>query len=231
MAASQPALPHAGSILMVAIDGHRLTQEEKHFLQASQVAGIILFKRNIRNKEQLQDLIQEIQDLRSSEEPMLIGIDQEGGRVSRLDFVPNLGPCLHLFPGSGPESLERLYQYGKDLGSALRELGIHINFAPVADILTEPSNHAIGDRVFGVTAPEVVSRCGAFLDGLQWSGTQGCLKHFPGQGDAKGDTHETSITIPLSREILETRELVPFRELMHKAPMIMISHCIYPALS
>lgn len=226
----------AAAVLVCAVEGRSLTQSERDFFERIPVSGITLFGRNI-DHDRPQDvlaLIHEIQTLRSSAAPeAIIAIDQEGGRVARLKPpFPNQGPAMKLASGlATAQALDHLRAYGLQVGSALKSLGINVNFAPVLDILTEPENTAIGDRAFGTHAAEVISRAGAFLGGLQRSGVKGCLKHFPGQGDAKVDTHVGRAVVEAPRPLLEERELAPFRALLPVAPMVMIAHCIYPALA
>jgi beta-N-acetylhexosaminidase len=222
----------AGSLLMVAVEGVTLTDDEKTFLRDMRPAGVTLFRRNLSDDiKQIQTLISDIQGTQGHKAPLFIAVDQEGGRVSRLSMVPDYGPAKGLFPGTSASTLSDKEAYGRRLGEALLDLGFNVNFAPVLDILTNENNLAIGDRVFGAD-PEVVRlRAGAFLGGLQGSGILGCLKHFPGQGDAGGDTHKSSIVIEVSRDQLIAREWVPFMGLLDKCSLIMASHCIYPALS
>ena len=157
---------------------------------------------------------------------------QEGGRVRRLkEPFPNLGPALHISGGNDDKgSIEQIFNYGHCVGLRLKELGINVNFAPVLDCLSNPKNDAIGDRSFASSPNKVVSRAGAYLRGHQEAGIYGCLKHFPGQGDASHDTHLQSTAINASSLQLEQRELVPFVELLPEAELVMISHCIYPAI-
>jgi beta-N-acetylhexosaminidase len=128
------------------------------------------------------------------------------------------------------KALAGIKTYAKDLGKALLSLGINVNFAPVCDILTEPTNTAIGDRCFGTDLDSVEARARAFLEGLQEGGVLGCLKHFPGQGDAKADTHYHQAVIDADEETLMRREIAAFVDMLLLSPMVMISHCIYPAL-
>ena len=214
------------------MEGTFLTTDERAWLSKRQPAGVTLFKRNLSDTDQIKNLVEEIQSTRHpSLPPLIIAIDQEGGRVSRMpeDF-PNEGPCLNLYPGIEKASLNNLQEYGKKVGRALREHGINTNFAPVCDILTNEENTAIGDRAFGTYAQEVIPRAQAFMQGLQQAGSFSCLKHFPGQGDADADTHLRPSSIKHSMDILDSRELTPFKTLAPGAEMIMISHCIYPAL-
>lgn len=222
----------ASAVVVAAIEGDRLTQDELAFFRDEPVAGVTLFRRNLSpHFSQIRQLTREIQETRAAgTPPMIIAIDQEGGRVARLPQpFPNLGPAQALFEGrSDPDALLKMENYGYVVGSSLLQLGVNVNFAPVVDVLTNPGNDAIGDRVFG-TEPESVSlRAGAFLKGMQAAGVYGCLKHFPGQGDAAVDTHLGSARVDVPLPQLETRELVPFQKLLPQAPMVMVSHCIYP---
>ena len=221
----------AASVITGSLEGKQLTRDEAKFLEDNSPAGLTLFGRNIDQENHLQvlDLCKNIQT--SSSLRRLIMIDQEGGRVARLKGqFPNLGSSLTVEGGSdAPDALTRIEAYGKQVGVALRELGINVNFAPVLDILTEPTNTAIGDRVWGLEPLSVLNRSRAWLSGLQSEGILGCIKHFPGQGDAKLDTHLSEAVIDLPKTTMEERELAPFRGLLGSSPMVMISHCIYPA--
>lgn len=227
----------AGAVLICAVEGSALSKEERAFYAAVPTSGLTVFTRNFPPADYrgVNALLAELQNLRpAGAPPLIVAIDQEGGRVNRLrpwsDF-PNKGPALHLADGSCDDAaLQSIYDYAATVGRALRAVGINTNFAPVCDIDTEPTNTAIGDRCFGKDALSAAKRAGAFLGGLQSSGVLACLKHFPGQGDAKVDTHAGKGVIPLARAVLDARELLPFRALMPQAPMVMISHCIYPAL-
>ena len=225
----------AAAVLSGAIEGRELSQEELRFLKRESPAGLTLFGRNIDPDDHslLAELTATIQSsAQMGVPPLLISIDQEGGRVARLKApFPNGGPAMALAGGrSDQEATNEIRAYGEDIGKSLLRLGINCNFAPVVDILTQETNHAIGDRAFGRDAATVVIRAGAFLVGMNSTGLLSCLKHFPGQGDALIDTHLGTAKIPLSKDMLQKRELFPFRSLHKNAPMIMVSHCIYSAL-
>ena len=225
----------ASAVLIAAVEGLELTPDEERFFRVESPAGVTLFRRNIPqdNYPQVGHLNQSLQNLRPTDAPpMVIAIDQEGGRVSRIPApFPNLGPAMTIAGGRTDSSaLKILQQYGQDVGRDLLKIGINVDFAPVLDILTEPTNTAIGDRCFGLTADQVTVRAEAFLAGLQSEKVLGCLKHFPGQGNACVDTHHTTAMIDASLQTLITRELAPFRALVQKCPMVMISHSNFPAL-
>ena len=223
-----------GAVLMTATESFDPSREEIEFFKTYQPAGITLFRRNIPHPFfRLKESIQRLQELRDKDNPpFLISIDQEGGRVARIQKpFPNLGPCLDVMASLSNENSESfMSEYGYVVGASLLGLGINTNFAPVTDVLTNEKNDAIGDRVFGRDPESVVKGAGAFLSGMQNAGVFGCLKHFPGQGDADFDTHKDSVEIELDLESLSARELVPFKALCQQSEMVMISHCIYPAL-
>jgi beta-N-acetylhexosaminidase len=224
----------AGNVIVGALEGTEITPEEVSLLCRAKLAGITLFKRNITPafSQDLRTLNQRVQGLRpAGNPPLIVAIDQEGGRVSRLPPpFPDAGPAFHLFESLAPAArATAIEQYAWGVGTCLVGLGVNVNFAPCADIITNAQNTAIGDRAFADNAPTVTLLAGAFLEGLRNAGVAGCLKHFPGQGDASADTHTAGATIPLSRADLERRELVPFMNLLAMAPMVMMSHCTYPA--
>lgn len=222
----------ASAVILAAFEGVTLTGEEKACFQSLPPAGFTLFRRNMAdNYPSIRQLTAELQPSGKAL-PLMIAIDQEGGRVARLRSpFPNAGPAMNLAAGARDQAaLQEIYNYAYIVGTSLLGLGINVNFAPVLDILTCEENVAIGDRCFGRDALSVQERAGAFLRGMQATGVLGCLKHFPGQGDANHDTHESGTRIEASRSLLEERELSPFVALLAESPMVMISHALYPAL-
>jgi beta-N-acetylhexosaminidase len=225
----------ASAVLVAAVEGLDLTPEEERFFREESPAGVTLFRWNIPQDRyhEVAALNQKLQSTRPSGDPrLLIAVDQEGGRVSRFPApFPNRGPALKLEGGKEDSaSLRSIREYGQLVGAELLSVGVNVNFAPVLDIFTEPANTAIGDRCFGFSREAVSARAGAFLRGMQAERVMGCLKHFPGQGDAKVDTHLGAAWMDLSLQTLLEREMFPFRELMELCPMIMISHSIFAVM-
>ncbi|SMF29463.1 beta-N-acetylhexosaminidase [Pseudobacteriovorax antillogorgiicola] len=219
----------ASQILVAALEGLTLSQEEQSFFKRECPAGVTLFRRNLSSSfVAIRSLCQQLHSLLDRNFPPVIAIDQEGGRVSRIPSpFPNLGAPQDI---QDPIEIgEQIYleNYGFIMGSSLRGLGINVNFAPVCDVNTNPSNIAIGDRAFSNEPKHAARRAEAFLNGLQSSGVKGCLKHFPGQGDAGDDTHLKGTTIPISRDVLWDRELLPFRSMLSMASMVMLSHAVF----
>jgi beta-N-acetylhexosaminidase len=224
----------ASAVILAALEGLSLSAEEQKCFQRLPPAGFTLFRRNLSPEfARVRRLCTNLHDLvNGNVPPMMLAIDQEGGRVARLKQpFPDGGPAMLLAEGRvDTDALLSIENHGYIVGSALAGLGINVNFAPVVDILSNEDNTAIGDRCFGRTSETVTQRAFAYLHGLQASGVQGCLKHFPGQGDAGADTHEQGTVIDVSMETLLNRELMPFLALMNECPMVMISHAVYPAL-
>jgi beta-N-acetylhexosaminidase len=224
----------ASAILVAALEDKWPSDAERRFFEREQPAGVTLFRRNVAGRFQdVRALTTELQSTRAAgAPPLMIAVDQEGGRVARLRApFPDQGPAAGLMAGSDElPALELLENYGLIVGLALKGLGFNVDFAPVLDVQMEQTSDAIGDRAFGRSPLAVTRRAGAFFDGLSSSGVLGCLKHFPGQGAASADTHHGAALIERSREELSSFELAPFRELLPRAPMVMISHCTYGAL-
>ena len=152
------------------------------------IGGLILYAWNIKDKQQLAKLISDIRALNGK--PLLC-IDEEGGRIARIAKNENfdvevIGPMADIGKTGDPKNA---YHAGNVIGTYLTKYGFDIDFAPVADVNTNPDNIIIGDRAFSdkpeVAAPMVVN----YLQGLKDAGVTGCVKHFPGHGDTKTDTH------------------------------------------
>jgi len=177
----------AGAVILAAVESTQLTKDEEAFFARAPVSGVTLFARNIPRENYLAPvsaLTKNLQSLRpASRPPLMIAIDQEGGRVNRMPSpFPNFGPAQKLEGGSTKkDALERLRAYAADVGRALKACGINTDFAPVMDVITEPTNTAIGDRSFATDSDGVIARGGAFLAGLCESGVLPCLKHFLGR--------------------------------------------------
>ena len=164
--------------------------------------------------------INEIQ--KESVTPLLIAIDGETGLGFRMDstVVYPTAQCLGAITN---DSL--LYSMGKDLGKQFKELGIHINFAPVADINTNPANPIINHRSFGENKKNIANKAWLLASGMQDEGIIAVAKHFPGHGDTKIDSHNSLPLMNHSKERIETIEAFPFRYLSEKGILgIMSAH-------
>lgn len=188
------------------------------------VGGIALFSRNITSAEQLPMFISDLQS--SSKYPLFIAVDEEGGRVARIansDFF-NVASYKSMEDIGKSGDASKAEEVGRQIGSYLKELGFNLDFAPVADTNTNPQNIVIGDRSYGSDPALVARMVSAQLDGLHKSGIIGTLKHFPGHGDTKDDTHSGYVSVNKSWDELKACELVPFISALDKADTIMVSH-------
>lgn len=188
------------------------------------VGGIALFSRNITSAEQLPMFISDMQS--SSKYPLFIAVDEEGGRVARIansDFF-NVASYKSMEDIGKSGDASKAEEVGRQIGSYLKELGFNLDFAPVADTNTNPQNIVIGDRSYGSDPALVARMVSAQLDGMHDSGIMGTLKHFPGHGDTKDDTHSGYVSIEKTWDELKECELVPFITALPKADMVMVSH-------
>ncbi|MGI6732528.1 MAG: glycoside hydrolase family 3 protein [Anaerovoracaceae bacterium] len=204
---------------------------ENEPLKTYPVGGIALFGEDISTPEQLTDFIKDIQ--RQSKIPLFIGIDEEGGSVSRIGSSPEFDVPRYESMGKIGESgdPENAYHAGVAIGTYLAQYGINLNFAPVADINTNPENIVIGDRSFGDDPDLVAQMVLSNISGLQESEVMSCVKHFPGHGDTKGDTHDGYVSIEKTWEELKEQELIPFIASLHTTDMVMISHITAPNIT
>lgn len=188
------------------------------------VGGIALFSRNITSAEQLPMFISDLQS--SSKYPLFIAVDEEGGRVARIansDFF-NVASYKSMEDIGKAGDASKAEEVGRQIGFYLKELGFNLDFAPVADTNTNPQNIVIGDRSYGSDPALVARMVSAQLDGMHDSGIMGTLKHFPGHGDTKDDTHSGYVSIEKTWDELKECELVPFITALPKADMVMVSH-------
>src|SRR5688572_1439217 len=193
-----------------------------------ELGGIVLFKRNLGSPIEVARLVAAFDEKAPIDRPLLVAIDQEGGRVARLGRpVLELPPMRRLGERDDPELTRRA---GRVLGGQLAALGVTTNFAPVLDVDTHPANPVIGDRSFGRDA-ETVTRHGlAFAHGLAAGGILACGKHFPGHGDTELDSHLALPRLTHAWERLERVELAPFRAACGDLQMIMTAHVVFEAI-
>ena len=223
----------AGQRIMAGFEGTAAPSSLLARVRAGRVGGVILFGRNIETAAQTAALIAALQEaaLASSlEAPLLTGIDQEGGRVSRLSDDFTLFPAARGFGDAGEPALAR--EAARVTGAELEAIGVNVNLAPALDILTNPECAVIGDRAFGESSQVVAQMGEAVTQGLQETGVAACAKHFPGIGDMAPDPHEELPTSRLTLDELRARELEPFRHLIRRAPpaCIMAAHAVFEAI-
>lgn len=161
--------------------------------------------------------------------PLAVSVDEEGGRVARLSALIGSAPSARVLAQS--DSPEQVYQLALDRGSAMRGLGINVDFAPVVDVSAAPDNTVIGDRSFSSDPEAVTEYAGAYAKGLRDAGLLPVLKHFPGHGRASGDSHMNGVVTP-PLDQLQQSDLVPYRTLTLQAPVgVMVGHMQIPGLT
>ncbi|HTL06072.1 MAG TPA: beta-N-acetylhexosaminidase [Gemmatimonadales bacterium] len=210
--------------------GGEPTQYDAHarfLVEDLQAGGIVLLGRNLESPVQIAELTRTLQE--RAQRPLLIGIDQEGGRICRLP-LPGF-----TFPGSRAlgaiDKPDVTREVSRAIGEQLLALGVNVDFSPTLDINNNPRNPIIGVRAFAEDAVTVTRHGVAAIEGFREAGIMPVVKHFPGHGDTSGDSHLELPCLPVTRERLEEVELVPFRAAIAAgAPAVMTTHILFPAL-
>jgi beta-N-acetylhexosaminidase len=213
---------------MIGFTGTTVSPELARLLKEYRPGGVIVFSRNLESVEQISALTNHLQKL-SPHSPLLISIDQEGGRVSRLPKSFTIfPPCLLL---GRCNSYELAYAAAAVTAAELRAVGINMNMAPVLDVHSNPDNPIIGDRAFGST-PSLVAEMGqATIAALQDNRVVACGKHFPGHGDTAADSHKELPIVAAPIQRLRDVEWPPFEHaIKHGAATLMTAHVRYDAL-
>ncbi|MBW0013053.1 glycoside hydrolase family 3 N-terminal domain-containing protein, partial [Mycobacterium sp.] len=160
--------------------------------------------------------------------PLAVGVDEEGGRVSRLKSLIGEAPSPRQLAQT--RTPQQVHDLEVERGKKMRDLGITIDFAPVVDVTDAPDG-VIGDRSFSADPNTVTAYAGAYAQGLRDAGLLPVLKHFPGHGHGSGDSHKGGVTTPPLSE-LQTNDLVPYRTLVAQLPVaVMIGHLQVPGLT
>lgn len=189
--------------------------------------GIIIMGGNVESDQQIIELTETLQS--GSKIPLFIGIDEEGGKVSRLGNAPgvtfdNVGAMQTIGDTGDPN---KAYEAGTTLGSGLSAYGFNMDFAPVADVLTNPANYEIGSRSFGTDANQVAAMVTAEIQGLHEQGVGATTKHFPGHGGVIGNSHNSLQYIDTSVEDLRKTEFIPFQSAIQAdTDAVLISHLV-----
>ena len=202
----------------------------KKALEQYPVGGVIYFKQNISSSDQIKEMIDNT--VSYCRYPLFIAVDEEGGDVARVREALKLEKTPTAQELGENNSFDDTKNTYKEIGSYLAEYGFNLDFAPVGDVLTNPDNKAIGNRSFGEDAALVSDMVGGAIDGLHESNMVTCVKHFPGQGGADADTHQTLASISGSRADMEACELIPFKTAIeHGVDMIMVGHVSTPGIT
>ncbi|MFC6547209.1 beta-N-acetylhexosaminidase [Cohnella cellulosilytica] len=222
-------IAQVGQRMMAGFDGPRLDDKFISLVKKWKIGNVILFKWNVTDKEQLQELCEDIQRLVIQEtgRPAFIAIDQEGGAVSRLSDDATRVPGAMAIAATGDPA--NAYSAGKITGLELRALGVNFNLSPVLDVNSNDANPVIGVRSYGERPETVIRYALPMMRGLDDSGTLSCGKHFPGHGDTSVDSHLALPVVDKTMDELRSVELAPFQAAVEAGiPAIMSSHIVFP---
>ena len=209
--------------LMVDIAGTWLTAEDRHLLRQPEVAGLIVFARNIEHPRQVRELTTAIRALRPD---LILAVDQEGGRVQRLRQGFVRLPAMRELAGK-PNALQLAESCGWIMATEVLAVGLDLSFAPVLD-LDHQRSAVVGTRAFESDPLRATTLAGAFIKGMNAAGMAACGKHFPGHGWAEADSHVAIPTDERTLEQLRAADLVPFTHLSKQLAAVMPAHVIYP---
>lgn len=219
-----------GQMIMIGIDGTTLDETASSLIEDRHIGGVIFYKENIGGLSASVKLVNSLKAANADNDaPLLLGVDQEGGKVSRLPEDFEKIPDNATVGKSGDADLAE--EMGGLLAAEVRTMGFNVNFAPVLDVNSNPNNPVIGVRSFGADA-ELVAKMGvAEMRGMQDGGVITAVKHFPGHGDTSVDSH---LTLPVVRKTLDQLrqlEWVPFKAAIDEgADMVMVAHILFPRI-
>lgn len=218
----------AGQRLMIGFDGTRLDRDLQILVETLNIGGVVLFSRNIVDREQVRQLTADIQDYARARglPPLFVSIDQEGGEVSRLK------PPFTQFPGNPKmQRVEDALRFAEITAAELAGIGVNMDLAPVLDVAPEGLPSIMAGRAFGHD-PRWVSCLGRIvIETLQQRNIMAVAKHFPGIGRTLLDSHVDLPTLDIDPVVLEQTDLVPFREAASCGVAgMMLSHILYPQI-
>ena len=225
-----------GQMIIIGMDTNYITDRIKNMILKYKIGGIILYRKNFNTYQDMLKLIKNLKDLnRENKIPLFIAIDQEGGRVNRMQKKKKNLPSANQIAIVGGEELVRAS--ANITGQILRKSGFNLNFSPVLDIKRFENNHAIGDRSF-CSNKEAVAKYGiTAMKELQKNKVVSAIKHFPGHGATKQDSHNFLPVINEKIEKLEKEDMYPFEQaIKNGADVVLVGHLliknitgIYPA--
>ncbi len=218
--------------VIYGICGQKLNDDEKQFFSKNSCIGFILFSRNIKDKTQLKQLTKSLRELMEGE--VLILIDQEGGRVSRLQpphfaSYPAGEFFAKLYQQNPNEAKQAIFENFCKIAEELVEVGINVNCAPILDVLTDKTHQIIGDRAYGKNASQVSELGKEVCNGLLSKGVFPVIKHIPGHGRAACDSHLELPIVSESFEELKEQDFAPFIALKNQK-FAMTAHVLFRAL-
>jgi len=217
----------AGQRLVLGLPGPSVDPVTRRLARELRPAGFILFARNVEEPAQVRELNRELASLLPPELPPWLTVDQEGGRVQRIRDGATLWPPMRHVGNC--DDLELTGRLAAALADEVAALGFNVDWAPVADVDSNPANPVIGDRSFGRDPNRVAEQVVTFVRAFQGRGVMACVKHFPGHGDTRTDSHETLPVVEKERPDVEAVELPPFAAAVHAGVgAVMSSHVVFP---
>ena len=224
---------HTASAVIFGCAGTALTPEEMRLIEQTNPLGLILFSRNIETEAQVQSLVESFKTCVNHDMPMIL-VDQEGGRVDRLKALNwRINPAMQVFAALAEQDVtaaqRAVYLNYRLIAAELTRLGCNVDCAPVLDLRMEDAHEIIGDRSFGETPEQVATLAREACRGLLDGGVLPVIKHIPGHGRAKVDSHLDLPEVTTSLDVLELSDFLPFEDLCGM-PLAMTAHITYSAL-
>ncbi len=216
-----------GQLLIMGFDGASMSTRLRLMLATLSPGGVILFKRNLEQPEQVHALLRDAR--KTVPIPMFLCVDMEGGTVDRLRDVIAPAPSVAEVVAAGSKKLFR--KHGRIIGEEVRALGFNTDFAPVLDLQLEASKTVLTTRTVSADPEKTTAYAREFLRGLQDCKVLGCGKHFPGLGGANLDSHHDLPSIATPWKRLWAEDLLPYRALQRELPFVMVAHAAYPAVT
>ena len=218
----------AGRLIVMGVPGPELNDGLRELIRRIRPGGFIYFTRNMAEPGQFHRLVRECRELAGH--PVILTVDQEGGRVSRLAVMGERPPSGEELARAGRE--EWFAEHGRLTGRVMRAVGLNLNLAPVLDYAPPARrgvDNSLAGRCYGASPGEVIPRARAYLRGLQEEGVGGTGKHFPGYTFCGLDPHGDLPLVDRTREKIEKEELEVFREVGKECEAIMVGHAQFPA--
>lgn len=224
--ASMSQTEKLGQMVMIGIQGTKVDDDSLYMLHQFHMGGVILFDRNMKSPEQVKQLTSDLQAQSNEKVPLFIGIDEEGGDVVRMAEKLTPPPSQKEIGATG--DIEQAKTWAIKTAKSLKEMGINVNFAPVADVGSNDK------RSYSTDTNTVIDFVRAATKGYQQENIIYSLKHFPGIGKGRVDSHVDSSSIDVTKEILMAEDIIPFKTIIDEnGPndyFILVSHLKYPAL-
>lgn len=217
-----------GQLVIVGFEGTSMNEEIEKYIEEYKISGFIFFQRNIISSNEVFKLTNDmkLKNEINNSIPLFISVDEEGGRVSRFPKEFRNLPAAKLIGTIDKKDIS--LEYGKLIGDKLKSFGFNLNYAPVLDINSNPKNPVIGDRSFSDKEDIVSTNSIEVINGLRQQDIIPVVKHFPGHGDTKDDSH---INLPVAHKTIEELkklELIPFKKAIYEdIEGIMVAHILY----